>query len=114
MAPYLNHVVFHPPAPNYDPTCVPQRYKPCPAQLLEAQIGAAKPAGMSPNAVVVLVFFLTLGVWVACFFGFMWWIGRDIEKIRKVVEEENGMRLVRVAGAEGTDGKGKGSGLEQG
>lgn len=58
--PALVHTVFHPPSATYDPTCVPQRYKPCPAQLLEQQLGAAKPGGLSPNAVVVLVFFLTL------------------------------------------------------
>ena len=69
---------------------------------------------MSPNTVVVLVFFLTLLVWVGCFFGFMWWIGKDIEQIRMIVEEQP--RLVRLnvlnkedetEGGEGAGGKGK-------
>jgi hypothetical protein len=56
-----------------------------------------------------MVFFLTLGIWVGCYFFFMWWIGHDIENIRKIVEEErsNGgvnVKLMRVA----VEDKGKG------
>lgn len=51
----------------------------------------------------------------------MWWIGRDIEEIRRVVEEDGGgVRLLRVDGGEnggggespkkGDKGKGKASG----
>lgn len=106
-------VVFHPPGPDYDPTCTPQRYKPCASQILDERIGAGRP-GMSPNAVVCLVFFFTLGVWIGCYFFFMWWIGHDIENIRRIVEEERGngggmnVKLMRVDGED--KGKGKADG----
>jgi hypothetical protein len=73
------------PSSTYDPTCFPKRYSPCPSQLLDMQVGAGRPA-MSPNAVVVLVFSLTVVLWILCFFGFLWWMKTDVVKIKEAIE----------------------------
>jgi hypothetical protein len=110
----LNPRAFGEISSTYDPTCVPQRYSPCPAQLLDVTIGAGRP-GLSPNAVVVLVFFLTVAVWIGAYCFFMWWMKKDLKKVAEMVEEEEEagrMRLVPVIAKDGEDdgGKGKGKG----
>jgi hypothetical protein len=107
---------FGEPSSTYDPTCIPQRYSPCPAQLLDVKIGAGRP-GLSPNAVVVLVFFLTIGVWVGSYFLFTWWLGKDLEKVKQLIEDDQGRMRLMAAGLskpseceEGESGSGSGGG----
>jgi hypothetical protein len=89
-----------------DPNCIPQRYSPCPQQLIDMQVHAVR-GDIGSKGAILLVFFITVVVWALFFFGFLWWMKKDMEQIREAIEEARSLNNGRNDGKSNGDRNGE-------